>query len=117
MDLLGRLLGHYRYAAIALVTLLTLGIVGAVVLTERNVGNVATTPSPKPVAKGGYTPPPQQQPQPPAPPPDNAGWTIFSLAATASGGVILATSRSCRVGSWPWRSMSVSHASEVASTV
>ncbi len=38
MDTIRRLFGQYRYAAIALVTLVTLGVVGAVVLTTTSVG-------------------------------------------------------------------------------
>lgn len=92
MDAIRQLFGHYRYAAIALVTLLTLGIVGAVVVTTTSVGcgpanklglktascleggkvgNVAGIPSPSPIAKGGYTAPPQQPSAPP--PPDTSG--------------------------------------------
>lgn len=33
-------------------------------------------------------------------------------AAMPTGGVVLKTSRSCLVGSWPWPSMSVSQASD-----
>src|SRR4029077_20440019 len=92
MDAIRQLFGHYRYAAIALVTLLTLGIVGAVVLTTTSVGcgpanklglktahcleggkvgNVAGLQSPSPVAKGGYAPPTLQPSAPP--PPANPG--------------------------------------------
>lgn len=96
MDAIRNLFGHYRFAAIALVTLLTLGIVGAVVLTTTSVGcgaanklglrtahcleggkvgNVAgVIPSPSPLAKGGYVPPTEQpSPPPPPAPPVNPG--------------------------------------------
>jgi hypothetical protein len=85
------LFGHYRYAAIALVTLLTLGIVATVVLTTTSAGcgpanalNIKTSrcleggkvgavssPTATPAAKGGFVP--TQPSAPPPPPPDNSG--------------------------------------------
>jgi hypothetical protein len=82
-----QLLGNYRYAAIALVTVLTLGIVGAVVLTTTSVGcgpanklglKTAHCVSAGPVANLGPASPPAgkglgSSPSPLPQPPTNPG--------------------------------------------
>lgn len=89
MNSIRRLLSNYRYAAIALVTVLTLGIAGAVILTTTSLGcgpanklgvkttrclqagAVANVGSPTPQGKGLFTPP-TGQPSSPPPPPENS---------------------------------------------